>query len=629
MNAILSFIVCIAMLLSPTGALPAQPENATTWTISNLTIDVNGEAVTLAPEARLTTAVGMDEAQLHFELGSGERTLIPMSGAINADGVRFTLGTGTKTYTLSEETFMELADMSEEDMQLLEVFGDFFLSYGKVLNMLKDQEKYAQYYDLSWNLMEDMLGAEFEDTEAEVEGEMLPARQIQGELDLAGILNVLDVVAECGIPELEEFVDVTLDLVNLAGGTAIESFSELAAAAGEEEMEAGLMEMSCVYTTGDPLYSKMEMTMDVEGTDMVMQSESITSGEDTVAMMLMEMNAEDTAMSYAIAMDYTGPITAPTRLQMGYEVLVENDFSYEYTEEDGTPVHYTSQDSTAMRMTVDAETVDGLENANVEFIVDTINTSGYDDDLDTYEETVGMNMDYTERLEENGSITGACKLDVNAMDETVSVSFDLNRAEGEAVDYFAGTTEQPLTTDTEDAAYNALMADFMGVTADGMALAADESVMQLIAMFEYADEYEEDYEDDYEADSEETAYDEASVVSTLEEAAAIFDGSVPNYTAPEGYTLQKVEVDEYSLYATYASADDEFEMCTYAYNSDAVYYSMKDDGALTAIEGMVVEMSMYGDEVGSASVFGDGREVTFYFSGVDMATAEAVVNGLM
>ena len=38
---------------------------------------------------------------------------------------------------------------------------------------------------------------------------------------------------------------------------------------------------------------------------------------------------------------------------------------------------------------------------------------------------------------------------------------------------------------------------------------------------------------------------------------------------------------------------------------------------------------MYGDEVGSATVYGNGNEVTFYFSGVDMAAAEAVVSGLL
>ena len=46
------------------------------------------------------------------------------------------------------------------------------------------------------------------------------------------------------------------------------------------------------------------------------------------------------------------------------------------------------------------------------------------------------------------------------------------------------------------------------------------------------------------------------------------------------------------------------------------------------IEGMVVEMSVYEDEVGSASVYNDGSEVIFYFSGVDMDTAQAIVSGL-
>ena len=63
MNAILSFIVCIAMLVSPTGMLPAKPETATTWTISDLTIAVGDESVTLAPEARFAAAVGAEEEE--------------------------------------------------------------------------------------------------------------------------------------------------------------------------------------------------------------------------------------------------------------------------------------------------------------------------------------------------------------------------------------------------------------------------------------------------------------------------------------------------------------------------------------------------------------------------------------
>lgn len=609
------------MLVSPTGALPAQPETAVTWTISNLTIDVDGEAVTLAPEARLTTAVGTKEAQLHFELGNGESTLMPMSGAINADGVRFTLGTGTKTYTLSDETFLELTGMTEEDAQLLDVFGDFFLSYGKVLNMLKDQEKYAEYYDLSWDLTEDMLGAEFEETEVEVEGEMLPALQIEGELTLNGILNMLDVATECGVAELEELVAATKDMINLTSGEPIEKFTDLAANVeeGMENPEEPIMEMSCVYTSGDPLYSKVDMIMSMDGSSLTAQSESLTRGEDTVAMMVMDMNMEDTAMSYAITMDYTGPVTAPTRLDLAYNILSESDFGYEYTEDDGTPVSYTNQNSTAMQITMSTEVVDGLETAVAELIVDNISTFGYDDELDTDEQNIGVTMDYSERREENGSITGSVALNVDSMYDPMSVSFDVNRAEGKPVDYFADTVEQPLSADTEDVGYSALMADLMGVAADGMALAADDSVMQLTAMFEGMIEVED----------QEEIEDQSVTVYSLEEAAAIFNGSVPNYTPPEGYELNEVTVDEYSLYAYYASEEHDFQLCLYDYESNAVHYSMKDDGVLEAIEGLVVEMDVYDGEVGSARVCGDGREVSFYFSGVDMETAEAIVAGLM
>ena len=48
MNAILSILVCFAMLFSGGAALPAQPETATTRTLRNLTIAVDGESVPLA-----------------------------------------------------------------------------------------------------------------------------------------------------------------------------------------------------------------------------------------------------------------------------------------------------------------------------------------------------------------------------------------------------------------------------------------------------------------------------------------------------------------------------------------------------------------------------------------------------
>lgn len=620
MNAILSLIVCIAMLVSPTGVLPAQPETATTWTVSNLTIGVGDESVTLAPEARITAAVGSEEAQLHFELGSGEKVLMPMSGAINQDGVRFTLGTGTRTYTLSDETFMEMLGMDQEDSAMMNRFGDFFLSYGNLLSIMKDAEKYAQYYDMCWKLYEDMLDAEFVETEVDVEGEMLPGLQIEGDITIGSALGAMDLMGECGLPEVEEFVDAALEMASLASGKPVEKFSDLTADIAEgQDLDEVIMHMDCVYVAEDPMYSKVDMTMNMQGQEMVCIAESFTRGEDTTMYMVMDMNAEDNAMSYAVTMDYTGYIFAPTRMNMVYDVHSESDYSYSYEEENSPVRTYESNDSMAMRMDLNMETVDGLKQMDAECMVETISSYGYDGDLNTYEEVANVIVNCDDRREEDGSITSAYEFDVSAMNENVKISFDLNCAQGEVVDYFANTTEHPLSADTEDAGYNALMADVMGVSADAMALAADDSVMELIAMFERLAGYEESYEED--------TSDEPDAVTSFEEAAEIFDGVIPAYTAPEGYTLKEIVVDPYSLYATFESADDSFEMCTYAYDSNGTYFNMK-DGKLNPVDGLIVELLSYDDEVDGANVYGPDGVVFFYFSGIDQAAAEAIVAGL-
>ena len=69
MNAILSILVCIAMLFSGGAALPEQPETATVRTLRNLTIATDEGSVTLTPELRLTTAIGS-------ELGGRDHTTV-------------------------------------------------------------------------------------------------------------------------------------------------------------------------------------------------------------------------------------------------------------------------------------------------------------------------------------------------------------------------------------------------------------------------------------------------------------------------------------------------------------------------------------------------------------------------
>ena len=91
MNAILSILVCFAMLFSGGAALPAQPETATTWTLRNLTISTDEGSATLTPELRLTAAIGRAAARLQFEAANDGETLLPVPGALSEACLRFPL----------------------------------------------------------------------------------------------------------------------------------------------------------------------------------------------------------------------------------------------------------------------------------------------------------------------------------------------------------------------------------------------------------------------------------------------------------------------------------------------------------------------------------------------------------
>lgn len=624
------------MLMSPTGAVQDQLETATTLTIGNLSISVNDETVSLNPEARITAAVDAEEAQLHFEMGADEKTLMPMSGAINADGVRFMLGTGSHVYTLSNETFMELCEITEEDMQMIAQYGDFFMSYANVLNVLKDTEKYEQFYALSWDMTEEMFGSEIVDTEIELDGETLPAREIKGEVTVGGLINLLDAAAKCGLPEVENLMDQTIRLVNAVNeeDETIETFADLFDVEDEETQDFVLMDMDCIYVTENPVYSKVDANMNVDDMVLTIESESTTRGEDTTAVMLMEVTGDDNVISYAISMDYTGPITAPTQMKLDYDILNTGEYSFETETDEGESAVYHSSTSTAFDITMDMETVDGLTEADMEFVINETGSHGYEDDLYNYDEGATIQVNYAERAEENGSVTGSCALEMNMQDETIKLSFDINRAQGEFVDYFAGIEELPLTANTEDACYNTLMADALGVAADAVALTAEDSVMELMTKLGLSNDWDEDYDEDVDSDSEidEAEYDDGEkIVYSFEDAAEIYAGEIPAYTAPEGYELKEIEVSEYSLYAVFESEEDYFDISLYGYDTGAEYYVMK-DGAFETVDGTVVEMCFYNDgtmdTLSNATVYTPAGSLNFYFGNQDEAAAMEIIAGL-
>lgn len=625
MNTILSFIVCIAMLVSPMGVLPTQPETETVWTVRNLTVGVGDESVTLAPEARVAAAVGTEEAQFHFEIGSGEDVLMPISGEINADGARFMLGTGERSYSVSDATFKELLGMDETGIAALDSCGEIFSSYAELLSVLYDAEKLEKYNEKSLELLEVMLDAKFEACEIEVNGETLSAVRLAGEATGKNILKMMDVAMNSDIPEMQAYMKAALKLFNAMEGESVEKFFDLSMVDSFDETSISTV---LEFTAQEPIYSRMQMKMGDTFTEMNFDCEAIAQGEETSMTLSINLEDVDCSVNCEMDMSYTGPAEAPDDLHMDCSVIFTNSYSsYDYDAETGDVVSvFESNVSDITQMTIDASNNDGLTSAAMEMTVCTANSYGYDGEMTFSLQSVDAKADYRESLEADGSITGAFSMTVDVPDMPVEVSFELNRAESEVKDYFSGTEEIVLNSDTQDEAYMQLSADAMATAADAMMLAADDSVIALMNMLMALDEADYSIEENVSevwADEEE----EIVSVSSFEEAAEIYDGVLPDFTAPEGYALQEIVVDAYSMTAFYVSDEDSFELCTYDYDEDVSCYVLR-DGALVSQSEPMVELMSYDEMIGSAIVYSEKGMMYFYFSGVEQAFVERVLAGL-
>ena len=128
-------------------------------------------------------------------------------------------------------------------------------------------------------------------------------------------------------------------------------------------------------------------------------------------------------------------------------------------------------------------------------------------------------------------------------------------------------------------------------------------------------------------------------VSSFEEAAALYDGEVPAFTAPEGFELLEILVDDFGLTAYYSAgvadeADEdaeevsfEFSMYDYGKEEGVSHFSLADGKLGEAAASMV---SLYEEDgvIYSADVHTVKGDIYFYFNAMDRAQVEAVLAGL-
>ena len=230
MNAILSILVCFAMLFSGGAALPAQPEADTTWTLRNLTIATSDGSVTLSPEARLTAAIGSEAALVQFEVVNGDDVLLPMAGELTQDSVRFRLRDGGSVYSLSNEALLELMEFDDAGAQLMAQMVDYLNSYSALLSRTMGDASFQQELSQTMiDLLVSACGGAVEQVAVEIDGAEVPAERVELEITPESALDLLDGLASCGVTEVEDMLSSYMGFLSAMMGENYTSLSDFTA----------------------------------------------------------------------------------------------------------------------------------------------------------------------------------------------------------------------------------------------------------------------------------------------------------------------------------------------------------------------------------------------------------------
>lgn len=650
MNAILSILVCIAMLFSGGAALPEQPETATVQTLRNLTIATDEGSVTLTPELRLTTAIGSEQAIAQFEVVRGDDVLLPMAGELAKDGVRFRLRDGGSVYSLTSDALLELMEAGDADAQLMALMVDYLNSYSALLSRTMNDASFQQ--ELSRTMFElfvSACGGEAEQVTLEIDGAEVPAQRAQLELTPEAALNLLDGLASCGVTEVEDMLNSYMLLLAAAMGEDYASLSELTAdlraqLAEEDVADEISIPIELTWTTEGPAHAEIAMDFDVdEPTAMQLAVTSTSTDEKTDLDMTLSFATDDgmgntNQMDFHMTEQVDGPLNAPENVELHVEATSQNDWKSEYSEEGVEAVVHSYVSSSAMNFALDvnAAVVDGLERATIDLSANQSSSYDYDGDVNTNESVLSAHISSDERSEDDGSVTTAVAMDIAVDGENVQLSWELNRAEGMPVPSFdeSKTVDlaEILREDEDSAASIALMSDALKLSADATSLCADESVLAMLellgidpeAMLDDGTVYEEYGGDEYD--------DDTATVYSMDEAAQIYEGTLPAFTVPEDLELDYVDVSEAYLDAYFRSDDGARRIDLNCFNdyyfASKKYYAYQDGKLVPADASVQLLVEESQDAVFSANVYFPDSTCFFCFDGFSQEEVEAFLTTL-
>lgn len=617
MNLILSIFLCLAMALGGAAELPAEPESATTWTLRNVAVEADGEEYLLAPEARLTAAIGENRATARFAVQSGEKELLPVAAEVSKDALRLSFGAGERVYELSEASLMQrVEDMSfmEVSPELLDAAGDLFLSYGRMLGALSDPEAAQEYSAAVLQALINTCAAGTEPAQVELDGATLEGQRISLRIAPQNIAPLFDALRETGIPGLNDYLQALLAIGNLADGTNYQSLSERFANA---DVGNFALPMTITAAQGDGVSCvKEELNFSQDGMAMAASVEAVTRDTHTEEALTLSLQTPDGTSAQC---DFSGTFTGPAAAHDG----MNGQFDFTVTQPDGEYAR-----TAILRMTMDADTSDGLGGGSVSWDF----TASEDGETSGSDAHARFSVDWAGRREDDGSATWAVEI-AGGDEGAAKLRFELNRAAGAFESPFEDMEtfeiDPELLGDAEPGAEDMMLLSALGLDASQMALdasqlAAEPSVKALVEHFEQSCEAEDDY------DYGEVDY-ALRDVATLEEAAEIYQGDIPDYAPPAGWERTELSASPSYLRQVFENPETGKSFVLGAADFMNPWYAYT-GGELAIAEDPIVTVMSYDGSINSATVSTsgpDGQPLFFYLDGqFSLDEFEELLSGL-
>lgn len=647
LNLLLSLLVCAALSVSGVSALPATPETATTTTIRNVTVGLDGSSVTLNPELEFVAAIGQNQALAHFEIRSGEDVLLPMSLELEADRARFALMNSGRAYAITDNELLGMAfdgasgKEIEQVKTVLNGLANIYYADGAMTTMLRDEELSERFCAAVLENWCAQTGADARETEVEIDGESYPARTIELHADMEELVAAVDAAAGSQDAEVAAVSRLVLEMLNQAralSGSLTDGFnlSGISPLALNEAGEAV------------PLTS----TLPAAGGSSDARADSFLPNLEFDVELLL---AEGEAVAYVKADAVIRDLDDISEQHLCYETTQRGDvtlLNYSVQETSGSEkttmeirgdITDVMETSAALNLTYSAEAGGTFgKDGRISVSGSVCGSVGEENDLRLdmevkQEETLlgSAAARYADAVAADGTRNGHAELALSIADEKdphdLSLSFDIDRAKSAPVDDFADLQELSLGDESGNGVA-LLRLELLGLAANAATLSAEESVLQLQELFREGFAFRwsgvtrvdqnTEYVNMYEADS-------------VEDAAKVFEGRIPAFTPPTAYELDVIRVSPYSFYARYVNGDKAFVMDVDSYGmkwegSSVRYAMLQEDGSLQSVSGSPVEIYFVDGAVNYVVVTREDMYIYFSFNevGVNLTELREILAGL-